>query len=580
MSTTVAPAMSQAAQSKRETAQQELDRAVQAVRERAEEFAALPIGRKIALLRDVLAGVERVARGWVSSGCQAKGLAVDTAAAGEEWLAGPVITMRNVRLLIDSLEAIQLSGKPPLGGGHRVRPDGRIEVEVFPTALAEGVLFSGFRAHVLMQEGVTAQSARERQARYYAGKPHGGVVEVVLGAGNVSSIPPCDVLYKMFAEGHVCVLKMNPVNEWVGPHLEQALLPLVSAGYLRVVYGGGPAGAYLTTHPQVDEVHITGSDKTHDLIVWGPPGPEREKRMAAKDPLLKKRITSELGNVSPVAIVPGEYTDSELRFQAKNLASMVANNGSFNCNAGKVLITGKGWKQRDRFIGMLRAALSEIPVREAYYPGAFDRYETLVGRRANVEKFGSATRSALAWAFVPGLDPEDRSEPLYQVEPFCGVLCETSLVSADPVEFLAAATAFMNDRLWGTLNAAIVISPRDEAKPAVAAALDRAVAELRYGTVAINHWPALGYGLISPPWGGHPSASLENIQSGLGWVHNTFLLDGCDKSVVRGPIEVWPKPTWLYDNRNTHIIGEKLLAFERSPSWFKVPGLAIAALNG
>lgn len=579
-STTVAPAMSQAAQSKRETAQQELDRAVQGVRERAAEFAALPIVRKIALLREIMAGVERVARDWVRSGCQAKGLAMDTAAAGEEWLAGPVITMRNVRLLIDSLEAIRLSGKPPLGTGHRVRPDGRLEIEVFPTQLAESALFAGFRAHALMQEGVTLQAACERQARFYDGKPHGGVVEIVLGAGNVSSIPPCDVLYKMFAEGHVCVLKMNPVNEWVGPHLEQALAPLVSAGYLRVVYGGGPAGAYLTTHPQVDEVHITGSDKTHDLIVWGPPGPERERRLAARDPLLKKRITSELGNVSPVAIVPGAYTESELLFQAKNLASMVANNGSFNCNAGKVLITGKGWKQRDRFIGMLRQALSDIPVREAYYPGAFDRYEMLVGRRANVEKFGSSTKSALAWAFVPGLDPDDRNEPLYQVEPFCGVLCETALASADPAEFLAAATAFMNDRLWGTLNAAIVISPRDEARPAVAAALDRAIVQLRYGTVAINHWPALGYGLISPPWGGHPSATLENIQSGLGWVHNSFLLDGCDKSVVRGPIEMWPKPAWFYDNRKTHVLGEKLLAFERAPGWLKVPGIAIAALQG
>jgi acyl-CoA reductase-like NAD-dependent aldehyde dehydrogenase len=579
--TTVAPpAMSQAAQSKRETEQAELDRAVQAVRDRAQEFARQPISRKLALLNEVMLGIERVAPDWVRSGCQAKGLAFDTPAAGEEWLAGPMITMRNVRLLIETLEAIRLNGKPPLGMGHRVRKDGLLEIDVFPTLMAEAALFAGFKAHALMQPGVTAASARERQARFFSLKEPTGIVEVVLGAGNVSSIPPCDVLYKMFAEGHVCVLKMNPVNEWVGPHLEQALQPLVSAGYLRIVYGGGPAGAYLTSHPLVDEVHITGSDKTHDLIVWGPPGPERERRLAAKDPLLKKRITSELGNVSPVAIVPGDYTESELRFQAKNMASMVANNGSFNCNAGKVLITGKGWKQRDRFLAMLRESLTEIPVREAYYPGAFDRYEQLVGRRANVEKFGTATRSALAWAFVPGLDAEDRNEPLYQVEPFCGVLCEVPLASADPVEFLDKATAFMNDRLWGTLNAAIIISPRDEAQAPVAAALDRAIVALRYGTVAINHWPALGYGLISPPWGGHPSATLENIQSGLGWVHNSFLLDGCDKSVVRGPITLWPKPAWFYDNRNTHVLGQKLLAFERAPSWFKVPGIAMAALQG
>jgi acyl-CoA reductase-like NAD-dependent aldehyde dehydrogenase len=574
------PAMSGAAQSKRETPIADLDRAVQAVREKAVEFARLPISKKLELLRASMAGVERVAADWVRAGCQAKGLSVTSHASGEEWLAGPTVTMRNMRLMAESLEAIRTQGKPPLGTGHRVRPDGRLEIDVFPASLQESALFAGFKAHCLMLPGVDVKAAREQQAAFFGLREPQGVVEVVLGAGNVSSIPACDVVWKMFAEGHVCVLKMNPVNEWVGPHLEQALKPLIDPGYLRVVYGGAAVGTHLVNHPQVDEVHITGSDKTHDAIVWGPAGPERERRKAAKDPLLKKRITSELGNVSPVAIVPGEYTDAELEFQAHNIASMVANNGSFNCNAGKVLLTGKGWKQRDAFLGKLRRVLGTIPVREAYYPGAFDRYESLLGGRTTVERFGTGTRTALAWAFVPGLDPDDKGELLYQVEPFCGVISETSIASADPVAFLAAATTFMNDRLWGTLNAAIVISPRDEAKGEVAAALDRAVVELRYGTVAINHWPALGYGLITPPWGGHPSATLENVQSGLGWVHNTFLLAGVDKSVVRGPITVWPKPAWFHDNAQAHEIGRRLVSFELEPSWLKIPGIAFAALRG
>jgi len=45
-----------------------------------------------------------------------------------------------------------------------------------------------------------------------------------------------------------------------------------------VVYGGAEVGRFLVYHPQVDDVHITGSDLTHDLIVWGPPGAERERR--------------------------------------------------------------------------------------------------------------------------------------------------------------------------------------------------------------------------------------------------------------------------------------------------------------
>src|SRR5690606_35864816 len=108
--------------------------------------------------------------------------------------------------------------------------------------------------------------------------PEGGV-SVILGAGNVSSIPPMDAFTKMFIEGMVCIIKMNPVNEWVGPHLERALAPLIDAGYLHIVYGGSDVGQALVTSELIDDVHITGSDRTHDSIVWGPPGPERDRRL-------------------------------------------------------------------------------------------------------------------------------------------------------------------------------------------------------------------------------------------------------------------------------------------------------------
>ena len=76
----------------------------------------------------------------------------------------------------------------------------------------------------------------------------------------------------------------------------------------------------------------------------------------------------------------------------------------------------------------------------------------------------------------------------------------------------------------------------------VGRAVDRALSELRYGNVGINHWAALTYGFVSFPWCGHPSSSLQDIQSGLGWVHNTFMLEGLDQAVVRGPLTVRPTP--------------------------------------
>jgi aldehyde dehydrogenase (NAD(P)+) len=571
--------MSATAQSSRPTPRPELDRAVAEVREKATEFARLPPLAKVDLLRPLIGRIERVSRGWVDAACRAKGITCGSATAGEEWLAGPVITLRNARLLVDSLVSIARRGKPPLGRGARTRADGRTEIALFPASTFDSILFAGFEARVLLEPGVDEKQARARQASFYQRKDPEGSVCAVLGAGNVASIPPTDVFHKMFVEGRVCVLKMNPVNEWLGPYLEQALLPLTERGYLRIVYGGGDAGAHLVEHAGVDDIHITGSDKTHDLIVWGAPGAERERRRAAGEPRLAKTISSELGNVSPVMIVPGRYSDDELWFQARNVATMVANNGSFNCNAAKMLVLGAAWPQRAAFLSAVERALGEAPLRRAYYPGAAERFRDLVGRRDQTVRIGQPREGELPWTLVRGLDVR-AEDPLFRTEPFCGILSEAPLDANDPAEFLDAATRFCNDVLWGTLNATVIVPPALESDPTVGAALERAITELRYGTVAINHWPALGYGIVTPPWGGHPSATLADIQSGLGWVHNTFMLEGIDKTILRGPIVSRPKPAWFYDNPQTGRIGERLAAFEAGPGWLKLPAIAIAALKG
>ena len=77
-------------------------------------------------------------------------------------------------------------------------------------------------------------------------------------------------------------------------------------------------------------------------------GAEREARKKRREPLLKKNMTSELGNITPVVVVPGPWTPEELEFQSRSLAGMVSNNAAFNCNAAKLIITPKGWSGRER----------------------------------------------------------------------------------------------------------------------------------------------------------------------------------------------------------------------------------------
>ncbi|HTM67897.1 MAG TPA: aldehyde dehydrogenase family protein [Candidatus Binatia bacterium] len=546
----------------------DLDIAAQLAKEMSPRFARLSPEERAALLRELIPSTAAAAEGWVRAACEAKRIPFDAPVSGEEWLAGPAVVVRNLRLLAESWERIA-AGRSPIDGLPVRRRDGLAEVDVFPAGPYDGLLFAGFRATVI---------ARDSEALAGPDAPSGGCC-LILGAGNVSSIPAMDALYKLFVEGKTCVLKMNPVNDWAGPFIERAFAALVSRGFLEVVYGGAEAGEFLCRHPAIDEVHITGSDRTHDLIVWGPPGPERDRRKAANDPVLRKPVTSELGNVSPVAIVPGPYTERQLGFMARNVAGMVTNNASFNCNAAKMLVTAKGWPQRDRFQFLLTQALAATATRDAYYPGAFDRYDALLkGRHAGVVTVGTRKDGKLPWTLVEGLDPSDTKEPLFRTEPFCGILGETIVASTDPEDFLWTMTLFCNHRLWGTLNASVIVHPETEKRHQ--AALERAIAELDYGTVAVNHWPALGYGFVSPPWGGAPGATLADVKSGIGWVHNTFMLRDVVKSVIRGPLTVSPKPAWFADNRRCHEIGRKLVAFEASPSWTRLPGIIASAVRG
>src|SRR5204862_6690588 len=142
-----------------------------------------------------------------------------------------------------------------------------------------------------------------------------------------------------------------------------------------------------------------------------------------------------------------------------------------------------------KFLDLVAASLAKVPPRKAYYPGARDRYAELVGPRKIVKRFGPESDDTLPWALITDVDSASASEPLFQVEPFCGILSQTDLGDDDPAAFLGAATKFCNERLWGTLNATLIIDPRTESEPPLASALGRAISDLRYGPVAINHWP-------------------------------------------------------------------------------------------
>src|ERR1700712_1252979 len=195
----------------------QLDAAVEKVSAAKQRWVQTGIEQRIALLRECLAGIAQVAPEWVRGMSAVKGFSPEDNLAGEEWLVGPATTARNIRLLIHALSA----GGQPKPTSLTQRPSGQYVARVMPLDTLERLVFAGFSADVWIEPGKPPS-----QGRIYreASTSHGsskGAVALVLGAGNVSSIPPMDLLYKLFVDNEVVVLKMNPVNAVVGPQLER-----------------------------------------------------------------------------------------------------------------------------------------------------------------------------------------------------------------------------------------------------------------------------------------------------------------------------------------------------------------------
>ena len=533
--------------------------------------------QRISLLDALSTRVSEHAADQVRVACAAKGLEPDTNTASEEWLAGPVSVLRNLRLLRVSLGAIARGQRPSVSSAWTL-PSNRQVARTHPLSFKDGMLLPGFSAEVWMRPGLELEELEaSRACAYFGGEDADGGTCAVLGAGNVASIGAMDVLHELFVRNRTCVLKLHPVNDYLGRFVELSFAPLIQAGFLQLVYGGAAEGQRLVNHDAITAVHITGGQPAHDAIVWGADPDERARRIAANEPLLQKDITSELGCVTPIVLAPGVWTQKELDWQARNVASMLANNASFNCNSAKLLVCSQAWPQREQFLQALRDALAATPARRAYYPGAHERFDRF--HAANPDAWIGAGRSErdLPWALAVGVDHATDALS-FREEAWCGFLSEVALPEDGPA-FFDAAARFCNERVWGNLSCGVIAPAEVQADRERAHALDALVEALRYGTVAVNHWPALGYGLVGNPWGAFPGNSLADVQSGIGFVHNTCMHGQAEKTVVRGPIIAKPTPPWLVGHRGALGISRRLGEFEARGSVLKLPLLALAALK-
>lgn len=560
-----------------------LDRIVGDLREHAASWTAVPLTERIALLERMLPKVAAGAAEMAAAGSYAKGLPADSAWAAEDWISGPWALAQNIQAFLHVLRRIN-AGKYPVEASAVHERDGRTYVDVLPATRWDTLLLNGFSAQVWLRPGTTAEQARARAGSRYvrpAGQP---AVAVVLGAGNVAAITPLDILHKLYAEDQVVVAKMNPVNAYLRPHLERIFGEFVQRNWVRFADGGAAEGAYLATHQGVDSIHVTGSDRTYNAIVWGT-GAEANQRRVADQPLVTKPFSSELGGVSPCIVIPGPWSGADFRYQAEHIVTSKMNNSGHNCIASQMLVLPRDWQGTRRLLDEIRGILRELPPRPDYYPGATERLAAIRAAHPEAETHGDHPGRIL----IP--DITDHDDMMVTTEVFASVLGVVRLPGATTAEFLRHATGFANDTLPGTLGATLIVHPRTEKSDQAAVAA--AIAALRYGTVGVNCWSAVGFLLGYTPWGAYPGHTRQDIGSGTGFVHNAFMLDDVEKTVVRAPFapapralvtaspSLSPKPPYFVTNRTARMTVERLVRFTAAaPAIAKLPGIFASALRG
>lgn len=551
-------------------------------------WAKTSLAKRIEVLNAIKDSLMKVSDDWAQAAGREKGIPEGSPLLGEEWISGPYAVMSCCNGLIETLS--KMEGKTFLNGlKKRSLPTGQTAVRVVPHSIWDRLLLSGVKADVWMQKGVNEANLKNNAASAYdvPTDQRVGKVALVLGAGNIAAITPLDAFQKLFLENQVVLLKMNPVNDYLTEPLKIALKPLIDLDALRIHHGDGPAGAYLTDHPLVEEIHITGARTTHDLIVWGP-GEEGEKNKAAGTPKNPRHITSELGAVCPTIIVPGPWTAADLRFQAENIATMKMHNSGFNCVAVQTLILPKGWGKAETLMKNVGDVMAKHTKRAAYYPGAADRQNAFLAHAKNPEKVERG--QDVAPLYIADMADGD-TEWLAQTEVFTAALGVMHIDATDAETYLKDAIKWANDTLYGTLGGNIIIHPAT-IRAMGRKRFEEIIAEFRYGAIAVNAWSGLAFLATSCPWGGFAGATLQDVQSGIGTVHNTFMLENVERTVIEAPFRPFPRnllsgsmtllprPPWFVSNSQQHHIGRLLTRFQHRPSWFKIPRIFFHALLG
>ena len=542
----------------------DIDRNISKLRVNSAEFLNLDKTNLISMLEQTVDNIKTISYYWASLSSEKKGH-LTKSKEGEEWIGGPFSCIYAFQYFIDYLQNDD-------GLDVTKFDESTKSYKVFPTKNIEKLLFPFLEGEIRFGKNLNFNQINEYRGfanRFNNNKPK---ITLILGAGNVSSIPVLDALFHMIAHKSVIYIKLNPVNDYLLPIFTQVFEPFISRGFMIITEGDMEASKYLTEHEGFQQIHLTGSNYTYENIVYGRTLSDKERSLKTLPKINKKPITTELGNVTPIIVHPGNWSRAEIRHQAKKIVTAKLNNSGFNCIAAQVIILPKNWKHTDKLKRDIKYYLKKVGDTTSYYPGASENLNDLV----QTENYDQINNLSCSTPFL--VSDLDLEKEYANKEVWSTALYFQELPYSTYENFCSNAVDYVNNHLWGNLGVTVLI--KNHKKKTNQGILNTYIEELKYGTVAINEWSALGFVIPTLPWGGYPGNKDNDIQSGQGYVHNALLFESPQKGIVYSRFRLSPliDPPWFVTNRKAHRIFKHLTYYQATKSKINLIKLIFSTL--
>ena len=542
----------------------DIDRNISKLRVNSSEFLNIDKITLITLLNQTIENIKAISYYWATLASEKKGI-LNKSKEGEEWIGGPFACIYAIQYFIDSLQnedGLNISNFD----------DSKKSYKVFPTKTIEKLLFPFLEGEVRFGKNLSFEQINEFRGFANRFKNNKSKITLILGAGNVSSIPVLDALFHMIAYKSVIYMKLNPVNDYLLPIFTQVFEPFISRGYMIITEGDMEASKYLTQHEGFHQTHLTGSNYTYENIVYGKILTDKERSVKTLPKINKKPITTELGNVTPIIVHPGNWSRSEIKHQAKKIVTEKLNNSGFNCIAAQVIVLPKDWKHTQKLKDDILFYLKKVGDTTSYYPGASENLDQLL-ETENYEQINNLSCNTPFLVSDLDLEKEYANKEVWSTALYFKEIPYTSNEN-----FCSNSIEYVNNELWGNLGVTVLI--KNHRKKTNQSILNDYVENLKYGTVAINEWSALGFVIPTLPWGGYPGNKDNDIQSGQGYVHNSLLFESPQKGVVYSRFRLSPiiDPPWFVTNKKAHRIFKNLTYYQATKSKINLVKLIFSTL--